>query len=170
MPIVHSVKFIPIYLHLFEWSNISLIVLCLKSVWWLMAVVVVACQSLFCLQEDCDKTQVPPPNNWSCLSPLHPWSLIISLQSNVYYFICDHFAFFFRSSIFSFVSRKHSFSSFFLQICLFYFLMQQKKSTLEIAPVIVYYVFVIRSFHVTSSVSQCHPLFFNGSFLGPTNC
>lgn len=127
MPIVHSVKFIPIYLHLFEWSNISLIVLCLKSVWWLMAVVVVACQSLFCLQEDCDKTQVPPPNNWSCLSPLHPWSLIISLQSNVYYFICDHFAFFFRSSIFSFVSRKHSFSSFFLQICLFYFLMQQKK-------------------------------------------
>jgi hypothetical protein len=95
MPIVHSVKIIPIYLHLFEWSNISLIVLCLKSVWWLMAVVVVACQSLFCLQEDCDKTQVPPPNNWSCLSPLHPWSLIISLQSNVYYFICDHFAFFF---------------------------------------------------------------------------
>jgi hypothetical protein len=63
MPIVHSVKIIPIYLHLFEWSNISLIVLCLKSVWWLMAVVVVACQSLFCLQEDCDKTQVPPPNN-----------------------------------------------------------------------------------------------------------
>lgn len=167
MPIVHSVKFIPIYLHLFEWPIFFLLfVLCLKSVWWLMAVVVVACQSLFCLQEDCDKTQVPPPNNWSCLSLLHPWSLIISLQSNVYYFICDHFAFFFffRSSIFSFVSRKHSFSPHFFLNLSFLFPHATKKINSWNCSSYVYYVFVNRSFHVTLSTSLCHPFFLTGPF------
>jgi len=168
MPIVHSVKFIPIYLHLFEWPIFFfflLLVLCLKSVWWLMAVVVVACQSLFCLQEDCDKTQVPPPNNWSCLSPLHPWSLIISLQSNVYYFICDHFAFFFRSSILSFVSRKHSFFSslFFYKFVFSISSCNKKKSTLEIAPVMS-----TMFLSIALSMWLCPPLFVIPFFLtGP---